>query len=285
MLHRLRLMLSTIRFAHTVFALPFALLAAVMAAGGFPPWDRVVWIVLACVFARNAAMAFNRWHDAPFDRQNPRTRTWPVASGRLTRRFALGFTALNAAAFVGVAAVLGPLALGLSPVALALVLGYSTTKRWTSATHFVLGLALAAAPVGAWIAVRGTFDATPIVLGGGVFFWVAGFDLIYSCRDAAFDRRVGLHSLPVRLGLRRALAVSALCHALAVLCFLAVWAVGALGHVFLSSVAAAAWLLVYEQRLVRADDPSRADTAFFTINGWIGVLMCLGGVVDVVGWG
>ncbi|MCL5270402.1 MAG: putative 4-hydroxybenzoate polyprenyltransferase, partial [bacterium] len=224
-----------IKFEHSVFALPFALLAMVMAAGGLPPAPTVGWIVLACVFARSAAMSFNRLHDERFDRLNPRTRGWALPAGLLTRRFVWTFMLLCCAGFIAAAAMLNRLALALSPVALAIVLGYSTAKRWTAGSHFLLGLALGIAPVGAWIGVRGALGLPPVLLAAGVVLWVAGFDIIYSCQDEAFDRRMGLFSLPARLGRRRALALSALCHAVAAVMFLVVAWAGGLGAFYLTA--------------------------------------------------
>ena len=282
LLKRVGVTLDMIKFAHSVFALPFALLAAVMAAGGIPPLGKMVWIVAACIFARSAAMAFNRLHDEPLDRENPRTRGWALPAGLLTRRFVWVFLALNVAGFVFASGMLNRLALALSPVALAVLLGYSTTKRWTAASHFFLGLALGIAPVGAWIGIRGSLAMTPILLCAGVLFWVAGFDIIYSCQDEAFDRTKGLFSLPARLGRARALAISALCHAISIVLFLAVAWAGGLGILYQLAVAATACLLAYEQSLITPRDLSRLGQAFFTLNGWVSVLIFLGGLTDVL---
>jgi 4-hydroxybenzoate polyprenyltransferase len=279
---RVRLTLEMIKFAHTIFALPFALLAMVMAAGGWPAWTTALWIVLACVFARSAAMAFNRLHDERFDRLNPRTRNWPLPAGLLTRRFVTGFCAANAALFILSAGMLNRLALILSPVALLILLGYSTTKRWTMVSHFFLGLALGVAPIGAWIGASGGLDWPPVLLGLAVLCWVAGFDIIYSCQDADFDRGMGLHSLPSRLGKGRALAISAFCHALSIVLFAVAGWIGHLGWGYYSAVAIAAALLVYEQSIISPDDLSRLGLAFFTLNGWVSVLIFVGGLADIL---
>lgn len=281
-MQRIRLTLEMIKFSHTIFALPFALLASALAARGLPEWRTLGWIVAACVFARSAAMAFNRLIDAPLDADNPRTRNWHIPAGRLSRGFVLGFCLICCGGFVLSAAMLNPLALALSPVALLVLLGYSTAKRWTMGSHFVLGLALGIAPVGAWIGVSGRIDLLPILLGAGVLAWVAGFDIIYSCQDSAYDRRAGLFSLPSRLGRPRALAISALCHAACLALFAATGLLGGLGIGYLSALAAAALLLAWEQHLIRPNDLSRLNVAFFTLNGWVSVLMLAGGLADLL---
>ncbi len=260
-----------IKFSHSVFALPFALASAAVATGGRVPWRELPWIVLAMVGARSAAMGFNRLADAEIDARNPRTARRELPTGRLSRREVWLFVALSAAALVGASAMLNPLCLALSPLALAIVLGYSYTKRFTSLSHLVLGLALGIAPVGAWLAVRGRFDAAPAVLALAVLAWVAGFDTIYACQDVEFDRREGLRSLPARLGVARALLVARLLHVAAVALLAALYALVPLHPVYLAGVAAVAALLVYEHSLVSPGDLSRVDAAFFAVNGWISV--------------
>lgn len=277
---RIRLTLEMIRFSHSIFALPFALLAMVTAAQGWPDWSTFLWIALACIFARSAAMSFNRLHDERFDRLNPRTHGWHLPAGLLSRRFVAGFCVFMCLGFILSAAMLNRLAFWLSPVALAVLLGYSTTKRWTAGSHFWLGVALGLAPIGAWIGVRGTVNVEPFLLGLAVTFWVAGFDIVYSCQDEQFDRRMGLNSIPARFGRARALALSALSHALALVMFgLFGWAAG-LGSFYWGAIALAALLLAYEQSIVSPRDLSRLGTAFFTINGWVSVLVFLGGWAD-----
>lgn len=279
---RITLTLTMIKFSHSIFALPFALLAMVIAAGGLPPVAKCFWIVLACVFARSAAMAFNRLHDHRIDSVNPRTKDWPLPSGSLSRSFVWIFCLVCIAGFILSAGMLNRLALMLSPVALAVLLGYSTAKRWTAGSHFILGMALGIAPIGAWIGVRGTIDLPPILLGLGVLFWVAGFDIIYSCQDERFDRRVGLFSLPSRFGRARALAISALAHALSIVFFWSVSGVTDLGLLYMTAVAAVACLLTWEQSLVSPRDLSRLGVAFFTANGWVSLLMFAGGLADLL---
>src|SRR5688500_14769589 len=210
---RVRVYGRMIRFSHTIFAMPFALASAALAAREGFRWSQLGWIVLAMVAARSAAMGFNRLVDHAYDAQNPRTAGRELPTGALGRGEVWVFVAISAAALVAAAALLNPLCLALSPLALSIVLGYSYTKRFTALSHLVLGLALAVAPVGAWLAIRGAFHPVPIVLGLAVLFWVAGFDVIYACQDVAFDRGAGLHSLPARLGVRRALVVARILHA------------------------------------------------------------------------
>jgi 4-hydroxybenzoate polyprenyltransferase len=260
-----------IKFSHSVFALPFALASAAVAANGRVPWRELPWIVVAMIGARSAAMGFNRLADQAIDARNPRTAGRELPRGALSRREVWLFVSLSALALIGAAAMLNPLCLLLSPVALLVVLGYSYTKRFTSLSHIVLGLALSIAPVGAWLAVRGRFDAAPIVLALAVLFWVAGFDTIYSCQDVDFDRREGLRSLPALLGIRRALAFARALHVAAVVLLAVLYTLAPLHPIYLAGVAAVAVLLVYEHSLVSADDLSRVDAAFFTVNGWISV--------------
>ena len=265
-----------IRFPHSVFALPFALTATVLAAreGGITG-GQVFWIVVAMVAARSAAMGFNRLVDHAIDACNPRTASRELPRGVLSRGEVLAFVALSSAVFVLAAWMLNPLCFALSPVALAIVFGYSYTKRLTSASHLVLGLALAVAPVGAWLAVRGRFDVVPLVLALAVLLWVAGFDTIYACQDAEFDRGEGLHSLPARLGVARALGLARAMHVLTVLLLVLLYWLAALHPFYLVGVAGVAALLAWEHSLVRPDDLSRVMQAF-NLNGWgsLGYFAC-----------
>jgi 4-hydroxybenzoate polyprenyltransferase len=268
---RIREIGELIRFSHSVFALPFALIAALAAAGGFPRLPVLGWILVAMVGARTAAMAFNRLADHRVDAANPRTAGRPLPSGRVTRAAAWALVGIGAAALVVAAWQLNPLCLALSPVALAWVLGYSYSKRFTSLSHLWLGAGLGIAPVGAWIAVRGTIDPAPLVLATAVTGWVAGFDVLYSLQDEAFDRETGLHSLPVRLGASRAILVSRVLHmvALAGLAGFAALVHGGWG--LWVGVVAAAVLIVWQHTLVAPGRLERLDTAFFTANGLLSV--------------
>lgn len=283
---RLRLTLDMIKFEHSVFALPFALTGALLAwrHGGFPAqgaWGKLGWIVLAMVGARSAGMAFNRILDADIDGMNPRTRTRHLPSGLLTSGFAWGFLITMSAMMVAAAAMLGPLCLRLSPLALAVVLGYSYTKRFTSWSHLVLGFALGIAPAAAWIAVEGALDTRILWLTAAVTFWTAGFDIIYSCQDFEFDRGAGLHSVPRRFGIRGALQLSRLLHAIMLVCLVALWQTFALGWLGVAGIAAVAALLIYEHSLVKPEDLSRVNAAFFTVNGYVSVLFFVFWAADV----
>jgi len=277
-----RLTLEMIKIEHTLFALPFALLGAILAADGLPDGRTLAWILVAMVGARSAAMAFNRLVDREFDRQNPRTRERALPAGRVSPGYVRAFTVVSATVFVLAAAMLNRLTLMLAPVALASILLYSYTKRFTAYSHLVLGWCLAIAPTGAWIAVRGALDeALPLVVSLAVMTWVAGFDVIYACQDVDFDRRVGLHSLPARFGLRRALWIARGLHGIAFASL--VWACRLAGLRWLAAVGLAATLglLIRQHRLVRPDDLSRVDEAFFTMNAFVSLilLVTMGGEV------
>lgn len=262
-----------IKFEHSIFALPFALTGAMLAwremgfAVAEPGW-KLLWIVVAMVGARSAAMTFNRILDAAIDARNPRTAMRHIPSGQLSRSFAWGFLVVTAGVFVLASGMLNGLCLMLSPVALGIILFYSYTKRFTASAHLVLGLSLGIAPSAAWIAVTGTLDWRIALLSAAVLFWTAGFDIIYACQDVEFDRREGLSSIPARLGVAGALAVSRGFHVLTVLLLVGMGVAFGLSAWPALPVAA---LLLYEQTLVKADDLSKVDMAFFTVNGFIGI--------------
>lgn len=281
---QLRVALEMIKFEHTIFALPFAFLGMILAAEGWPAWPVVGWIVVAMVGARSAAMAFNRLVDREIDAANPRTAGRELPSGVLSPRFVALFVVVSIVVFVFAASRLNRLALLLSPVALLVLLGYSYTKRFTSLSHLVLGLALAGAPLGAWIAVRGELAATPWILGAAVLLWVAGFDVLYALQDREFDRERGLHSIPVWLGERSALVVSALFHLL-MLALLAVLPRGyerGLGTAYWVGVAGCAALLAYQHWVVRPGDLSRLNAAFFFANGLLATWLFAATAVDLL---
>jgi 4-hydroxybenzoate polyprenyltransferase len=260
-----------VRFSHTVFALPFALVAALAAARGVPPPATLGWIVLAMVGARTAAMAFNRIADARIDAANPRTAGRPIPSGRVSVAVAWWLVAAGAALLVAAAWRLNPLCLALSPLALAWVLGYSYAKRFTALSHLWLGIGLGIAPVGAWAAVRGTIDVPPLVLAAAVAAWVAGFDTLYALQDEAFDRAAGLHSLPARLGARGALVAARALHVTAFAGMAAFASLIGAGWGLWTGVVAAGGLLAWQHTLVGPGRLERLDTAFFTANGVLSV--------------
>jgi len=278
----IRTTLEMIKIEHTLFALPFALLGAVLAARGMPAAWQLLWITVAMVGARSAAMAFNRIADHKYDAANPRTSGRAIPAGLLSLRFAWAFTLISAALFFVAAAMLNRLTLLLAPVALASLLLYSYTKRFTSLSHLVLGWCLCIAPTGAWIAVRGAIDSpVPLLLSLVVLLWTAGFDVLYACQDYDFDRRTGLRSIPARVGIRRALWISRLLHAGAFAALVALYLTATPGALALLGVAATGALLVYQHSLVRADDLSRLNAAFFTTNAFVSVILFItfGGAV------
>jgi 4-hydroxybenzoate polyprenyltransferase len=271
-----------IKIEHTVFALPFAFLGAFLAARGLPQAEQCVWILLAMVGARSAAMAFNRLVDAGFDALNPRTSNRALPRLLLTRSFVIFFIVASSLVLVFAAWMLNPLAFWLSPVALLIVFFYSYTKRFTWLSHGFLGVALACAPIGAWIALRGNISATPLILGLSVVLWVAGFDIIYACQDLEFDRAAALHSIPRRFGIAGALWISGMLH-LIMMALLAslIWTEQLDGPSWVG-LGLVALLLVYQHSLVKPSDLSRANTAFFTLNGWISVLLFLTTSIDLI---
>jgi 4-hydroxybenzoate polyprenyltransferase len=271
-LHNLRLTLEMIKWEHSVFALPFALCGAMLAAGGLPSAHQLVWIVIAMVAARSAAMAFNRWADAAIDAANPRTSMRALPAGHLTPGFVVTFVVVSSAIFVLAASQLNRLSLMLSPVALAVLLLYSYTKRVTHCSHLVLGFALGIAPAAAWIAVRGSLDPRILLLTAAVTFWVGGFDVLYACQDFDFDRQSGLHSIPRYIGIRIALWIARGFHLVMVGLLIALLIVFGMGKFASFGVLAVILLLLYEHSLVRADDLSKLNAAFFTMNGVISVL-------------
>jgi 4-hydroxybenzoate polyprenyltransferase len=283
---RLRLTLDMIKFEHSVFALPFALTGALLAfREGGNGWTGVMrtllWIVVAMVGARSAAMAFNRLADADIDARNPRTRMRQLPAGLLSRGFAWGFVAAASGVFLLAAWQLNPLCLKLAPAALAIVFFYSFTKRFTSFSHLVLGFSLGIAPAAAWIAVRGSLDPRILWLTAAVTFWTAGFDVIYSCQDFEFDRSEALYSVPRRIGIAAALRVAQVLHVLMVACLLALVYTLHLSGLAVAGVAAIAALLIYEHSLVKPTDLSRVNAAFFTMNGYVSVLFFVFWAADI----
>ena len=282
LLGKFRVTLEMIKFEHSVFALPFALTGALLARRGLPAWREIFWIIVAMVGARSAAMTFNRIADVKIDALNPRTRMRALPAGELGLGFAVGFTALSCALLVFAAWQLNALAFKLSPVAIALLLGYSFTKRYTMVSHLVLGLCLGMSPAAAWIALRGDLSASVLLLGAAVTLWVAGFDIIYACQDVEFDHSLGLHSIPRRFGVRAALWISALLHLGTLALLVQVAWMEHLGWIAGAGLVVVAALLAYEHSLVRPSDLSRVNAAFFTVNGFISILFFLTWAIDIL---
>jgi 4-hydroxybenzoate polyprenyltransferase len=275
---RIRTVLEMIKFEHSVFALPFALVGALLAAresGGLPTWRQVLWIIVAMVGARSAAMTMNRVADIEYDRRNPRTANRALPSGELSVGFAWVFTIAASAVLAVAAWQLNPLALKLSPVALAYLFFYSYTKRFTSWSHFVLGFCLGISPAAAWIAIRGSLDWRMLILCAAVTLWVGGFDVLYACQDVDFDRAAGLHSMPIKFGIAKALLFARAMHVLMIALLIWLAASFHLAWPAWTGIAVVAALLAYEHSLVKPNDLSKMNAAFFVVNGYISLLFLL----------
>ncbi|MCZ6679036.1 MAG: putative 4-hydroxybenzoate polyprenyltransferase [Candidatus Poribacteria bacterium] len=279
---RIKIILDTIKFKHTIFALPFAIMSAFIASDGFPPLDKLGWILVAMVGARSCAMAFNRLADAEIDTANPRTAMRAIPVGLISQGAVWGFTLVSAGLLVFAAYNLNRLAFALSPVALVVIMGYSYAKRFTAFSHLWLGLALSIAPVGAWIAIKGRFDLPPLVLGLAVLLWTAGFDIIYACQDFGFDRKHGLYSIPARFGIRRALWFSSALHVVMIAVLIGVTLLTDLGLLYLIGVGVVAIILIYEHAIVKPKDLSRINLAFFTLNGMVSLVLMALSVADML---
>ena len=274
--------LEMIKWEHSVFALPFALTGAMLAARGLPPWRILFWIVVCMIAARSAAMAFNRWADAEIDRVNPRTASRAIPVGLLSRQFTIGFTIVTAAIFLLGASRLNRLTLELAPLALAIIFFYSYAKRFTHWSHLLLGLALGIAPSAAWIAVRGSLDPRIVVLTGAVLFWVGGFDVLYACQDYDHDVQAGLHSIPQAFGLNTAFWIARAMHLAMLVLLVALIGLFHLGWITGLGVIAVAMMLFYEHRLVSPHDLRRLNAAFFTMNGIISFVFFLAVAADLL---
>ncbi len=282
MLKRLCTYLEMIRFSHTVFALPFAFMGAILAGNGVPSGEKLWWILVAMVGARSGAMGLNRIADRYLDAQNPRTRDRALPQGRISLAEAVAFVAGSFLVFLLAAWMLNPLCFALAPLAILIVCGYSYTKRFTNLSHLILGLSLGLAPMGAWIAVTGRLTAPALILGAAVLFWVAGFDILYACMDIDFDRRTGLFSVPSRLGMEGGLIVAGAFHALTVGCLAVLIPLLRLGGIYGIGLGLAAGLLSYEHLLIHRHGLAKLDMAFFNVNGFLSVGMFLATLGDVL---
>jgi 4-hydroxybenzoate polyprenyltransferase len=275
MLQRLRTYLEMIRFPHTIFALPFALMGAVLAAGGIPPRDKLLWILVAMVGARSGAMGVNRLADRYLDRLNPRTRDRALPQGRISPVEALAFVICSFGLFLLATWMLNPLCFALAPVAILIVSGYSYTKRFTALSHLILGLSLALAPVGAWIAVAGRIGPPALVLGAAVLCWTTGFDILYALMDIEFDRRHNLFSIPAHLGVEGGMLVARLFHAATAVCLTLLIPLRHLGPVYTAGLSLSVALLLYEHWLLRRHGLAKLNVAFFNVNGVLSIGMFL----------
>jgi len=282
MWRKLRTFLEMIRFPHTVFALPFAFMGAVLAAGGVPPGDRLLWILVAMVGARSGAMGMNRFADRDLDRLNPRTQDRALPQGRISPGEALAFVGCAFAVFLLAAWMLNPQCLALAPVAILIVCGYSYTKRFTTLSHLILGFSLALGPIGAWIAITGRIALPAIVLGCAVLFWVAGFDILYALMDIQFDRQSGLFSIPAHLGASGGMWIARMLHALTAVCLGLLIPLLNLGCVYTAGLLLATTLLLYEHWLLHRYGLGKLGVAFFNVNGALSIGMFLFTLGDVL---
>ena len=276
------LYLRMIKFPHSIFALPFAFTGAVIAAEGIPSLREIVWITVAMVGARSGAMGINRVIDRKIDRENPRTKNRELPKGEIRLSEAILFTGVSIAIFIFAAYMLNPLCLKLSPIALAVLFIYSYTKRFTWTTHFVLGLALSAAPLGAWIAVRGTFDTEIIPMGIAVIFWLAGFDTLYALQDIEFDKSHGLYSIPKRFGIKNALLLARLFHLITFIMLITTGVLFKVGIFYWLGMMIVAGLFIYEHSLVKQSDLNKLDIAFFNMNGYISITVFIFTLMDYI---
>ena len=282
MLARLKIILEMIKFEHTIFALPFAFTGALLAAKGVPSWGKVLWITVAMVGARSAAMGFNRWADRKIDAENPRTKDRALPRGLVSPAQVIVFTAVSSLVLLFAAYMLNPLSWHLSPAALAIVFFYSYTKRFTFLSHAFLGLAISIAPIGAWIAITGRLETPALVLGAAVLFWLLGFDVLYALQDQTFDRKAGLHSIPQRFGTGNSLWIARASHAITMAALFWISALLSLGYWYLAGVIIAFFLIIYEHILVKKDDLSKLNVAFLNMNGYISVTIFLFTLLDVL---
>lgn len=271
MLNKIKIILEMIKFEHTLFALPFAFTGALLAAKGMPTGGQILWITVAMMGARSAAMGFNRWADRTFDAENPRTKIRALPQGLVTPLQVMVFTAVASAVLLFAAYMLNPLSFYLSPLALAVVFFYSYTKRFTFLSHAFLGLAISLAPIGAWIAITGRIEGAALVLGLAVLFWLLGFDVLYALQDREFDVKARLHSIPQQFGVRRSLWISRASHVVTMAALFWLGFLCSLGLLYFVGVGIALLLIVYEHTLVKEDDLTKLDMAFFNMNGYISV--------------
>ena len=281
-LRKLKVILETIKFSHTIFALPFAFIGAILAKRGIPSWDKILWILIAMVGARSGAMATNRLFDYKFDRENPRTKNWPLVKGEISFIFLIIFTIISYSIFVFSAYMLNKLCFILSFPVIFILSFYSLTKRFTQFSHLFLGFAISLAPVGAWIAIKGEINWQPFLISLAVMFWIAGFDVFYALQDMEFDRKVGLYSIPAKYGVKKSLLISKIFHAIMFICLIYTIPVFKLGVIYTTGVIITGIFLVYEHSLVKENDLSKINKAFFTANGYISITLFIATLIDII---
>ncbi len=280
-LQRFKIFLEMIKFPHTIFALPFALTSAFIASNGVPSKYHLFWIIMAMVGARTGAMSFNRLVDMQIDAKNPRTKDRPLPKGLISKEAVIFYTLISFILLIHSAHKLNQLCFYLSPVAIIILCGYSLTKRFTSLSHIVLGLALSGAPLGAWIAIKGSIDVLPLILSFAVLFWVAGFDILYALQDYEFDKKECLYSIPVMVGIKKSIIISRVFHFIMVSLLLLLYFSGGFGFFYITGLIVIAILLIYEHSLVKENDLSKLDIAFFNMNGYISVIYFTFTVLDI----
>lgn len=281
-IEKIRIVIEMIKFPHTVFALPFAFIGAILAEKKIPSLDKIFWITVAMVGARSAAMSFNRLADWRFDALNPRTKDRALPKGILTPLQVMIFIILTGTIFIFATSRLNPLAFKLSPLALFIVFFYSYTKRFTILSHFFLGLSLSLAPIGAWVGVKGVIELPALLLGSAVVFWLIGFDILYALEDIDFDRKTGLKSIPQKLGIKKSLYISRFSHLITVLLLFSLYPLLNLGYIYLIGLAAITGLFIREHSLVKENDLTKLDMAFFNMNGYISVVVFLATLADLI---
>jgi 4-hydroxybenzoate polyprenyltransferase len=281
-IEKIRIVIEMIKFPHTVFALPFAFIGAILAEKKIPSLDKIFWITVAMVGARSAAMSFNRLADWRFDALNPRTKDRALPKGILTPLQVMIFIILTGTIFIFATSRLNPLAFKLSPLALFIVFFYSYTKRFTILSHFFLGLSLSLAPIGAWIGIKGMIELPALLLGSAVVFWLIGFDILYALEDIDFDRKTGLKSIPQKLGIKKSLYISRFSHLITVLLLFSLYPLLNLGYIYLIGLAAITGLFIREHSLVKENDLTKLDIAFFNMNGYISVVVFLATLADLI---
>jgi len=279
---KIKIILETIKFSHTIFALPFAFIGAILAQKSIPSLNKIFWILIAMIGARSGAMATNRIFDYRFDKENPRTKNWPLVKGDITLLFLIIFTIISYCLFIFAAYMLNKLCFYLSFPVIFILSFYSLTKRFTEFSHLFLGFAISLAPVGAWIAVKGEIDFQPFLISLAVMFWIAGFDIFYALQDMEFDKKIGLHSIPAKYGVKKSIEIARILHVLMFICLIYMIPLFKLGIIFTTGVILTGIFLIYEHSLVKEDDLSKINKAFFTANGYISITLFIATLIDIL---